>query len=146
MDTSETYIKMCEKAEEIQESKWSKRFPSHLVGTYWQTTKKQLIDLDGDFLAEIKDTDNISETRYVWLPRQDQLQDMITDRPMSGLLLDFRDSALAFLWGDGLDSMEQLWVAFVMKEKYNKVWNGEGWIEDIASASTGLDNSMSRRG
>ena len=25
-------------------------------------------------------------------------------------------------------SMEQLWMAFYMKEKYNKVWNGEKWI------------------
>ena len=26
-----------------------------------------------------------------------------------------------------LNSMEQLWLAFVMKEKYNKTWNGEEW-------------------
>jgi len=123
MDTSETYIKMCEKAEEIQKLAPNPLYSSH------------------DWFVE-----RIRGNVPVWLPRQDQLQDMITDRPMSGLLLDFRDSALAFLWGDGLDSMEQLWVAFVMKEKYNKVWNGEGWIEDIASASTGLDNSTSRRG
>ncbi len=27
-------------------------------------------------------------------------------------------------------SMEQLWLAFVMKEKYNKVWDGEEWINE----------------
>ncbi len=27
-----------------------------------------------------------------------------------------------------LGSMEQLWLAFVMKEKYNKVWTGEEWV------------------
>ena len=26
------------------------------------------------------------------------------------------------------ESMEQLWLAFVMKEKYGKVWNGEEWV------------------
>ncbi len=26
------------------------------------------------------------------------------------------------------DSMEQLWLAFVMKENYNKVWNNNEWI------------------
>jgi hypothetical protein len=26
------------------------------------------------------------------------------------------------------ESWEQLWLAFVMKEKYNKVWNGEDWV------------------
>ena len=24
-------------------------------------------------------------------------------------------------------SMEQLWLAFVMSEKYNKIWNGKEW-------------------
>ena len=28
------------------------------------------------------------------------------------------------------DSMEQLWLAFVMKKKYGKVWNGEEWEVD----------------
>ena len=26
-------------------------------------------------------------------------------------------------------SMEQLWLAFVMKKRYSKVWNGKDWIE-----------------
>jgi len=26
-------------------------------------------------------------------------------------------------------SMEQLWLAFVMNEKYNKVWNGKDWMK-----------------
>ena len=26
------------------------------------------------------------------------------------------------------ESMEQLWLAFVMKELYGKVWNGEEWV------------------
>ena len=26
-------------------------------------------------------------------------------------------------------SMEQLWLAFVMKENYNKVWSGNDWIK-----------------
>ena len=27
-------------------------------------------------------------------------------------------------------SMEQLWLAFVMKEKYNKVWNNNNWRKE----------------
>ena len=27
------------------------------------------------------------------------------------------------------DSMEQLWLAFVMKTNYNKLWDGQGWRE-----------------
>ena len=29
-----------------------------------------------------------------------------------------------------LKSMEQLWLAFVMKEKYEKTWDGTNWIEN----------------
>jgi len=25
---------------------------------------------------------------------------------------------------------EQLWLAFVMKEKYDKVWNGDDWTKE----------------
>ena len=28
---------------------------------------------------------------------------------------------------ENLYSMEQLWLMFVMKEKYNKEWNGKDW-------------------
>ena len=30
-------------------------------------------------------------------------------------------------WVSNKWSMEQLWFAFVMKEKYGKVWDGESW-------------------
>ncbi|KKK85112.1 hypothetical protein LCGC14_2776590 [marine sediment metagenome] len=66
--------------------------------------------------------------RYVWLPTQSQLQEMVSggDKPFDIGLLFGR--AFRFLM-DGnceyITSMEQLWLAFVMKEKYNKVWDGE---------------------
>ena len=65
-----------------------------------------------------------------WLPRQDQLQKMILE------VVDYETTALLeskfhkFLtWLDEWDftSMEQLWLAFVMHEKYNKHWNGKDW-------------------
>jgi hypothetical protein len=28
-----------------------------------------------------------------------------------------------------LESMEQIWLAFIMKEKNGKIWNGEDWEE-----------------
>lgn len=27
--------------------------------------------------------------------------------------------------------MEQLWLAFVLKKKYNKVWDGKEWVEKL---------------
>jgi len=32
-----------------------------------------------------------------------------------------------------LGSMEQLWLAFIMSEKYGKVWNGDDWVKETKS-------------
>lgn len=69
-----------------------------------------------------------------WLPRQDQLQEMIKTNNIVNLCHSFYSQMLLYnncgdyIYPD-LDeftSMEQLWLAFVMKEKWNKQWlNGE---------------------
>ena len=69
----------------------------------------------------------------VWLPRQDQLQGMIDweSRGENGVyyqtdvLRDFVHSAAYksdMPVNDRWPTWEQLWLAFVMKEKFNKVW------------------------
>ena len=136
MDTSEQYIQMCERAEEIQ--RYGRSRPVGYYG-YWQP---------GDFYFrkgedEVKVYEEIAadEGYYsnnrldsaIWLPRQDQLQEMGKDKGQPsdyGLIARMYQ----FVFGDGADfndhqcySMEQLWLAFVMKELYGKVWSGEEW-------------------
>ena len=101
MDTSEQYVKMSERAENI--------LPYHNIEAE-------------DFLGN-------SNTRKesVWLPRQDQLQEM-TELSLVDKVGKFTD----WVWEDVLakqsfQSMEQLWLAFVMKEKYGKMWSGTEW-------------------
>ena len=70
------------------------------------------------------------ESRACQLERQDQLQEMVMDGCMYTLLDDL-DSFIQLGHHDekGLfSSMEQLWLAFVMKEKYGKAWDGENWL------------------
>lgn len=73
--------------------------------------------------------------RIVWLPTQDQLQELLNESPLSALLGRFhRFWSMTYLVGSrkkGLEyfsTMEQLWLAFAMKEKSGKTWNGEEWI------------------
>jgi len=106
MDKSKTYIKMCEKAKEIQQLAPS---PTYEDKEFWH------IDDDGD---------------NTWLPRQDQLQEMVKRgnakfHPYNLLWRLMRFAHNSF----DCTTMEQLWLAFVMKEKYNKTWNGEDWIQ-----------------
>ena len=76
---------------------------------------------------------------YTWLPRQDQLQgiwlDEFNNLTIEDLIghfnlwieeLPIRRSPNYLKW-----SMEQLWLAFVMKEKYQKTWDGKDWVENV---------------
>lgn len=129
MDTSETYIKMCDcpeiQNEEVRSKGYQLRPPS-----------------EGDFYAykrygKYKWQSVIDYSRKhsmmghpVYLPRQDQIQEMFGEvanlRHFSGLIEGFfRFSATGY--GVEQKTFEQLWLAFYMYEKRGKVWNGEKW-------------------
>ena len=121
MDTSETYIKMCEEAEEIQSLRQCDPMS-------WYYHK-------GFGCNEVVEGRNLVNVALsIWLPRQDQLQEMVDIGDWITVLSRFA----IFAFGgkrviDGTPhnvfTMEQLWLAFCMHEKYNKVWNGEEWIK-----------------
>lgn len=63
----------------------------------------------------------------VWLPRQDQLQDMI---PGKHGRIDLLIKSIAAYWpstSSFADTMEKVWLAMVMKRLYNKQWQDGGW-------------------
>ena len=85
MDTSETYIKMCEKAEEIQpklayielsegRGKHYYRDRDWLDGDFWAKYDKGLGYVTGVAFACDDDFYSEPEGNVIWLPRQDQLQ------------------------------------------------------------------------
>ena len=71
----------------------------------------------------------------IWLPTQSQLQEMVEDEETKSYAITllykfhrFYNTKGDYPSGLVFTSMEQLWLAFVMKEKYNKTWNGSEWI------------------
>ena len=123
MDTSKEYIKMCD-CEEIQ----SKRtiFPLH--------SKEQVAHIGctptGDFSYS-----NTGE--FVWLPRQDQLQDMIYDKEFGTSEIRITNFSDKFKLQKDVEeesfygeTLEQCWLLFYMKEKHNKTWDGK-WPDEI---------------
>ena len=142
MDTSKTYIKMCEKAEEIQ-----KIFRGKGVNKYSEDIYKCTSPDGGCMARGFNGLDACDKCEYntVWLPRQDQIQEMVGSKTAE--LID------NFYWfcinearnSDGYmdcihdgdpekidqKSMEQLWLSFVMKEKYQKTWDSEKeeWVK-----------------
>ncbi len=134
MDTSETYIKMCEKSVEITSE--HTLFEGDFY--YWDNWRlgHPLLPNQVEIGVDYHNWSGrviLKGGRYIWLPRQDQLQEIIathrntnyTVRIIHEFVFWLDDTKIGYY--ENL-SMEQLWLIFVMKEKYNKVWDGEDWI------------------
>ena len=119
MDTTETYIKMCKESLPL------------LKGSIPLFSRRRWMQyaVDGKIglWAETVNTSNYEGAIPLWT--QDQLQEMYAaPDDIYTLLHDFNE------WIDQGErdslqckSLEQLWLAFVMKEKHGQVWNEEEW-------------------
>ena len=131
MDTSETYIKMCD-CEEIQgQNTWER------CNFYFHPKDGNIITLGEECRDYTVAIDVVTGERFalddpvIWLPRQDQLQEMVSDKYIQfGLLsacCNWRVNEWEYV--EQFTSMEQLWLGFIMAEKYNKVWSGSEWVK-----------------
>jgi len=146
MDISKEYIRMCEKAVELQKN-WTPQNLDYIYSIYEKQIKNvDDIRLHWMYHKSIKQYQNINHIKgsktyanvwyqVVWIPRQDQLQDIL-NYELSDLIYKFKDwnCASGFEWmsDNKFTSMEQLWLAFVMYEKYIKYWDGEKWESDFS--------------
>ncbi len=173
MDISKEYIKMCKEAKEIQSLR--KRKPKYIRPEWegsigltkdghnfideddtpdWEgLTYFNTVDNEGSVgIWDERIADEFGVTikcNAIWLPRQDQLQEMLLDfdDPLNRFMTSVCYSTLVcnFAQFCGVldedaegrsncdirkESLEVLWLAFVMAEKYRKVWNGDKWIKD----------------
>jgi len=128
------YIKMCD-CKEIQ-SQWDPKEGDCCV-------ERGYIDLPLFLLEDVRgygfitarcfvEDDFFVKEDSIWLPRQEDLQEMCNPREYSvWLSTDFQEwvESEAFKVGDtrNPNSMEQLWLAFVLAEKFNKYWDGSEW-------------------
>ena len=127
MDTSKTYIKMCD-CPEIQ-GQW-KLTSIDFHGIPCADTH----DVTGITFKPYKDSKKVKNVVTIWLPRQDQIQEMLEKHENTlDLLVHFYGFATlneSLSFDDRFDmTMEQLWLAFYIHEKHNKVWDGEKWTK-----------------
>ena len=159
MDTSQEYIKMCDTAvKQTDIGKIFNQLPSDIkLGTRicfrsfigMITLREKERDESGiaGFIPETLALRNWTEknqdlTRLKTgqdfndegfpLFRQDQLQEMVKNgytnliEPLMDLMLYFRVKKYPSV----LSSYEQFWLAFVMSEKYKKIWHGKYWKKE----------------
>ena len=142
MDTSKEYIKMCEKVD----LDWrglignlcsiDGKTINLITYAYWHQ------DMSCNYWEGKLSVDNNNEIipadEVIPIYRQDQLQEMIEGESdilavrLTNWMLDnqkfYKGGRYKKLYPT--NSMEQLWLAFVMSEKYNKIWNGEDWVKE----------------
>ena len=151
MDTSKEYIEMCRKAVDVM-GLWDSDVINWRNQGY--STKHECLVVEGQdgtamcpklsLLLFKKEREQYKKEFCEfehWIPLfyQDQLQGMV-ERSLS-VKSNGNHMAVQFAYfvsdhienhihfGDVLlQSMEQLWLAFVMHEKFQKKWDGEDWI------------------
>ena len=126
MDKSADYINMCEQAVEIQK-KWVSE-----LGDFYTTNVSIGMEEYNTYVFM-----GLLDEGFIWLPRQDQLQDMLREKYpnhymfLKDMIIGFRNWFFEedlFMGMEHFDSMEQLWLAYVMHELYSKQWSGTEWV------------------
>ena len=116
MDTSKEYIEMCSGAVEVQD-----KLPRNEDenGKKWVDGSTYTIKYD------------IETKRLIWLPRQDQLQDMLVKKygGIFSVICRFCDWFQHEDYSGETITGEQLWLKFVMHELHGKQWDGEDWVK-----------------
>jgi len=162
MDTSEKYIKMCEKAGEIQDFKKlpcdsgvdierESFYVSKEDGQYWRlcpesyvfnTTVQGYVSAKPRFGCKVQKREIIwKANEVIWLPRQDQLQEMLSRANTYHLSETFFNwfhnkivdkDFFKFVFVEPTASLEQIWFMYVMEEKHGKIWDNskEEWVKD----------------
>ena len=71
---------------------------------------------------------------FIYLPTQERLQEMIKYDSLTGIVFELHEFSHEYTFMDNgndlrLNSMNELWLAFVMHEKWNKIWSNERWVK-----------------
>jgi hypothetical protein len=160
MDTSEQYIEMCRKAVEVQRKATTHigdvwHAPTYGIGVFivWteclgcQHSLRKACYFKENLGGKIILLEDMQEP-CVWLPRQDQLQEMVVSLEHDKYpLWQYLINDFIYWWETNYlkkpesysqghpPSLERLWLAFVMKEKFNKTWNSTDWVKETHHAS-----------
>ena len=139
MDTSETYIKMCDCPEIQEQWKWPGRQQSkvspivfneedYYEGDYIVREDKLGLYIRDIYCSSCSLEKMKENEEIIWLPRQDQIQEMTTESHRCNKCL--LERLFKFTSSDCRDeSMEELWLKFYMHEEHGKIWDGKKWVK-----------------
>ncbi len=123
MDTSQQYVEMCRKAIELQ-NEWKPLADDQV----YFNNEITIVAFNEQIFTKIRDNLVNKTMKVIWLPRQDQLQDIYPGKEMSvyHYLVDiarFNDEFNTYSL-----TMENFLLQYVMFKKFKKAWNGKNWV------------------
>jgi hypothetical protein len=148
MDATNRYAMMCQKAAEIQ-NLWRPKQCDFIInledleeGLSFCRQAESMVQVVDMYYQDHESTEYQQESQdlkenALWLPRQDQLQKIVEpdDSKVYSIIRSVIESQYyEFSKGtyvaatDVFYSMEQMWLGYIMMEKYNKIWNEEDWV------------------
>ena len=131
MDTSNEYIEMCQKAEEIQKLRIE---GEHLIQEdgdfFWRPIS------DKWFVSLLNVSHRMNKKNDVWLPRLDQLISIVGNdkffeltytgwrdqKEIDPIMKTFYWDINTVDWKKEFNTPEKMWLCFVMLDKFKKVW------------------------
>lgn len=125
MDFTEDYVVACKACEPIQKL-CQEMFDNRTVFDVFLQDEvneaTELLDPNGEQIFKIRP--------MLWIPRQDQLQDLLTvkykETGLTGMIEDFiKEADSTYKENVWIDTMEKLWLCYVMKVEFNLYYNYE---------------------
>ena len=152
MKVKKEYIIMCEKAEELQKA-WQPE-----IGDYFYPKRYEDGETTLFMIANMETLQEVEKNKrkYIWLPRQDQLQEMLKDAiervaPLNAkkelthidLVKHFSNFISLMEFADKNDSIEMMWLKYFMFQKFKKLWlsNEKRW-EKIGEVLRRIDKML----
>jgi hypothetical protein len=126
MDFSDIYINMSDKAKEIQFEHTLYEAGDFYFEGYDVISNKPQFSLTSE--SDDRKNRTIANMK-TWLPRQDQLLSMVGEYTEQCNVLYINLMKELLLHDSAINSLEQLLLTIVMREKYFKVWNGVDWVK-----------------
>lgn len=140
MDHSSQFITLCTWANDLQKM-WNCQhgdfytssegsIESIIEGCFHPTEIKQ------GYVFKHEKSNLIKVSKCIWLPRLDQLMELAQSKGQrfektTQSFFDWNKEQYGFegtLPKDLYNTLEQLWLGYVMLKKFNKIWAGQQWI------------------
>ena len=149
---TKTYIKQCEKAEEVQKA-WIPGIGDYCINRVDNeevmiiASRGKIINKEYKFVyigvgSRVQRANWLKKDKLILLPTQEQLQEMmrswckqeyklhltgLSNRDSINLYMVENVAKFADDYWQYLPNINILWLAFVMYMIYHKIWNGDNW-------------------